>query len=103
MNERKKDNLLERACAYLGFHVEERSNGHKIFDRENRDYKRFLTDDLVDGLDGLLEVEDLLKTKVFEHYHFSWCDFYTSHQIVENSFYGMSKEQLAIELDLLGA
>lgn len=101
MAERKKrkDNLLERACAYLGFRVEKCLNG--LLDRKNRTYKRFLMDDFMNELDGLHEVEDLLKTKMFEHYHFSRNDSVRSRlQIVDNPFYGMSREQLEIELDL---
>ena len=102
--EKREDNLLERACSYLGFHVEARSDGSKILDREGRVYTRYLTDDFMNSLDGLHEVEDLLKTKMFEHYHFSWNDSDRSVlQIVDNPFHGMSREQLAIELDLLGA
>lgn len=103
MAERKKESLLERVCSYLGFHFEKCSNGFKILDRENKEYKRFLTDDIANVFKGLSEVEDLLKTKTFEHYCFSWNDFYSGLKIVENPFYRMSREHLAIELDLMGA
>ena len=51
MAEGKRDSLLERACSYLGFHVEKHSNGFKILDKENREYKRFLIDDLASGFE----------------------------------------------------
>ena len=104
VNDRKRDiqeKTLKRACRCLGFHLVKHRDYFKIYDDREREYKRFSSDNS-NGIFGISSVEDFLDTEFFEHYRFSLHELiYDRLSIVENPFFGKSREQLEIELDLL--
>lgn len=101
---RKRDiqeKTLKRACGCLGFHLVKHRDYFKIYDDRDREYKRLLKNDS-NGFLGISTLEDFLETEWFEHYRFSLNELiYDRLHIVENPFFGKSREQLEIELDLL--
>lgn len=106
MEENEDTVLLKRACKFLGFRLIWRRNYFKIYDAEGREYKRYSNMDdfiCVDGTAGIRTVEEFLETEMFEHYRFSPFEVGDGRlKVVENSFYGMSREQLEIRLALEG-
>lgn len=102
----KETALLKRACKFLGFRLIWRRSYFKIYDAEGREYKRCSSMNdfiLADGIAGIRTVEEFLGTEMFEHYQFSPFTLTAGRlKIVENSFYGMSREQLEIRLALEG-
>lgn len=106
IDSRKRDiqeKTLKRACGCLGFHLVKHRDYFKIYDDKDREYKRFpFSKNNYDGISGISTVEDFLETEWFEHYRFSLNELiYDRLNIVENTFFGKSREQLEIELDLL--
>ena len=105
IDSRKRDiqeKTLKRACGCLGFHLVKHRDYFKIYDDRDREYKRFPSKNSSDGIFGISTVEDFLETEWFEHYHFSPFEPIDDRlNIVENTFFGKSREQLEIELDLL--
>ena len=103
--------LLDRALKHLGLRrVWRRSyvsahSGFAIIDKDNREYRR-VKDDL-DSLDNwtLNTLDELLDTSWFEHYHFSLSLVSNpqNYSLVQNPFHNMTKEELAVKLDLLDA
>lgn len=101
--------LLDRALKHLGLkRVWRRSyvsahSGFVILDKDNREYRR--VKDALDSLDNrtLNTLDELLDTAWFEHHYFSLVSNPQNYSLVQNPFHGMTKEELAIELDLLEA
>ena len=97
-----QEKTLKRACGCLGFHLVKYRDYFKIYDDKDREYKRFPSNNNYDGIFGISTVEDFLETEWFEHYYFSINGMIDDRlNIVENTFFGKSREQLEIELDLL--
>ena len=100
-----QEKTLKRACECLGFHLVKHRDYFKIYDDKDREYKRFSYKRFSSSSHGDLgvsSVEDFLETEFFEHYHFAVSGPVSDRlHIVENPFFGKSREQLEIELDLL--
>lgn len=101
--------LLDRALKHLGLRrVWRRSyisahSGFVVLDKDNREYRR--VKDALDSFDNLTinTLDELLDTAWFEHYYFSLVSNPQNYRLVQNPFHNMTKEELAVKLDLLEA
>lgn len=102
--------LLDRALKHLGLRrVWRRSyarahSGFVILDKDNREYRR--VKNALDSLDNrtLNTLEDLLDTEWFEYYRFDLMfNDSKNYKAIANPFHNMTKEELAVRLDLLEA
>jgi hypothetical protein len=101
--------LLDRALKQLGFRcVWRRSyvsahSGFVIVDKDNREYRR--VKGALDSLDNrtISTLDELLDTAWFEHHYFSLASNPQNYRLVQNPFHNMTKEELAVRLDLLEA
>ena len=101
--------LLDRALKHLGLRrVWRRSyarahSGFVILDKDNREYRR--VKDALDSLDNrtLNTLDELLDTAWFEHHYFSLVSNPQNYSLVQNPFHNMTKEELAVRLNLLEA
>lgn len=99
--------LLDRALKHLGLkRVWRRSyvsaqSGFVILDKDNREYCR--VKDALGSFDNwtINTLDELLDTAWFEHHHFALVSNPQNYSLVQNPFHHMSKEELAIQLDLL--
>ena len=91
--------LLDRALKHLGLFREWRGGNWLVFDNVKHPYKR-LRDFTDEGDRAINSLSGFLETECFERHSFAKgqdCD------VVMNPFHGMTKEELAIRLDLLEA
>lgn len=89
--------LLDRALKHLGFFRERRCGNWLVFDNAKHPYKR-LRDSTDEGDRTINSLSDFLETMCFERHRFGQKQEY---EMVMNPFYNMSKEELAVKLDLL--
>ena len=76
-------------------------SGFMILDKDNRVYCR--VKDALDSFDNwtINTLDELIDTAWFEHHHFALISNPQNYRLVQNPFHRMSKEELAIQLDLL--
>lgn len=99
-----KMNLLKRALKHIGLKLKLQSGfcfrdgkaGFLAVDGDDNLYMWYKESHYVDGNYKISKLEDFLSAKWFEH-------FITVEHLIENPFFGMSPEELAIKIDLLEA
>ena len=97
-----KMNLLKRALKHLGLRLkwleswgfQDGKAGFLAVDDRSNLYMWYKESHYVDCNYKISKLEDFLSAKWFEHY---------SDKIIENPFFGLSPEELAIKVDLLEA
>lgn len=98
-----KMNLLKRALKHLGLRLKWRDGfgfldgkaGFIVVDGNGSLYMWYKVSRYVDINYKISRLEDFLSAKWFEHYST------IKHKIIENPFFGLSPEELAIKVDLL--
>lgn len=98
-----KMDLLKRALEHIGLKLKwwgswgfrDGKAGFLAVDGDSNLYEWYNESRYVDSSYKISKLEDFLSAKWFEHYGM------VKHKLIENPFFGMSPEGLAIELDLL--
>ena len=98
-----KMNLLKRALDPLGLKLKwwgswgfrDGKAGFLAVDGNDNLYMWYKESHYVDGTYKISRLEDFLSAKWFEHYSA------VRHKLIENPFFGLSPEELAIKIDLL--
>ena len=93
--------LLDRALKHLGLVRKWRNGNWFVFDHDKYPYTR-LRNFADGGVQTISSLSDFLKTECFECYRFSFSKE-KNYNIVVNPFHNMTKEELAVRLDLLEA
>ena len=104
----KKNLLLDRALKHLGLKrvwrnyvsAHDHTSGFVILDKDNREYRRVKDLDSFDNR-TINTLDELLDTAWFEHHRFALVSNPQNYSLVQNPFYKMSQEELAIKIDLL--
>lgn len=96
--------LLDRALKHLGLVRVWRNRNWLVVDNAEFPYK-WLKDFADEGARPCNSLSDFLKTECFECHRFSFSNEknYNIVDIVQNPFHNMTKEELAVKLDLLEA
>ena len=102
-----KMNLLKKALKHLGLKLEWRGSwsfrdgkaGFLAVDGDDNLYMWYKESHYVDGNYKISKLEDFLSAKWFEHYSTIAC----LSKLIENPFFGLSPEELAVALDILAA
>ena len=100
-----KMNLLKKALNPLGLKLKlwgswgfrDGKAGFLAVDGDDNLYMWYKESHYVDGTYKISRLEDFLSAKWFEHYSA------VRHKLIENPFFGLSPEELAIKIDLLEA
>ena len=102
--------LLDRALKYLGLSrvwrqqsLRSTEKGWLVVDSKQRPYRRIKNAE--DGFGSLTtsSLEELLDTKWFEYHRFGLFNDTENYKFIPNPFHKMTREELAIKLDLLEA
>lgn len=101
-----KMSLLKKALKHLGLKLKWRSSlgfkngkaGFLVFDRDGNLYEWYKESRYVDGNYKISKLEDFLSARCFEHYSTMVGG---KSKRIENPFFGMTPEELAIKIDLL--
>ena len=100
-----KMNLLKRALKHLSLKLKWQGSwrfrdgkaGFLAVDSDDNLYMWYKESHYVDGNYKISRLEDFLSAKYFEHYSAA------RHKLIENPFFGLSSEELAVVLDILAA
>lgn len=100
-----KMNLLKRALKHIGLKLKwqvglffrDGKAGFLAVDGNNNLYEWYTENCYVDSNFKISKLEDFLSAKYFEHYSTIAC----LSKLIENPFFGLSPEELAIKIDLL--
>ena len=93
----KSNLLIDHALKQLGLFREWRNGNWLVFDNAKHPYKR-LRDFTDEGDRTINSLSDLLETECFECHSLKKGQDY---EVVMNPFHNMTKEELAIQLDLI--
>lgn len=106
----ESNRLLDRALKQLGLtRVWQRPSPRStekawvVVDRKQRPYHRVKNAKDGFGSPTTSSLEDLLDTEWFEHHHFALFNDAENYTVIVNPFHNMTKEELAVRLDLLEA
>lgn len=99
-----KMDLLKRALKHLGLKLRwwgaasfrDGKAGFLAVDDHNNLYMWYKESHYVDGNYKISRLEDFLSARYFEHYN-------VVEHLIENPFFGLSPEELAVALDILAA
>lgn len=102
-----KMNLLKRALNHLGLKLKwwgswafrDGKAGFLAVDGDDNLYMWYKESHYVDSTYKISKLEDFLSARCFEHYS----TFVYKSKFIENPFFGMTPEELAIKIDLLEA
>ena len=106
----ESNRLLDRALKQLGLtRVWQRQSPRSIekawvaVDGKQRPYRRIRNAEDGFGSPTTSSLEDLLETEWFEYHRFSLVNDNENYKTIVNPFHNMTKEELAVKLDLLEA
>lgn len=106
----ESNRLLDRALKQLGLtRVWQRPGPRStekawvVVDRKQRPYHRVKNAKDGFGSPTTSSLEDLLDTEWFEYHHFALFNDNENYKFIVNPFHNMTKEELAVRLDLLEA
>ena len=110
----ESNHLLDRALKQLGLvrswrrrlSLRSKESGWVMLDDVNRPYRGIKNAADRYGTRAINNLDEFLEIKWFEHYHFEGFNFQSdpkSSNVIQNPFYDISREELAIRLDLLEA